>query len=191
MGESREQRLSELMDDELSELERRRWLDELIGDEANRATLGRYRLIGEVLRQEGDSPLVRPDFSARVMAAIQENGAQGVVQSSVSNWKRALSGLAIAASVAMMAVYLAPAVIDPAVEGVTPIQVAAVSQAASSQLHYPSKPESSEGTYWETLPPEVENKLNRYLVDHAEYASGRAMDGMLPYASFVSYDRNR
>ena len=34
-------------------------------------------------------------------------------------------------------------------------------------------------------------KLNSYLVNHQEYAPSTGMKGMLPYATFVSYDARR
>jgi negative regulator of sigma E activity len=219
MGESYQQRLSELMDDELSEFERRRWLDALLDDPDSRAVLGRYRLIGEVLRHSGDEPLVHPGFRARVLAAIErEPQPQPVIVNGPpspkpakprpTNWKKALAGLSIAASVALLAIYLGPTLHE---RGDGPIAAKSLAVAPTgtqlasalppvaaespTSLQAPSDPSAisgdrGEGRYWATLPPEVEQKLNRYLVEHAEYTSGRAMNRMLPYASFVSYDRN-
>lgn len=202
MGESDHQRLSELMDDELSEFERRRWLDPLLEDPDNRATLGRYRLIGEALRRQGEEPLVHPAFRARVLASIQSEqpipaatggaSSRSTAPSPATHWKKAFAGLSIAASVALLAIYLGPHLHDRGA-GVIAANPPAVTPSAAQLASAPPQPppvKPAEGTYWETLPPEVEHKLNRYLVEHAEYSSGRAMDRMLPYASFVSYDRN-
>jgi sigma-E factor negative regulatory protein RseA len=36
--------------------------------------------------------------------------------------------------------------------------------------------------------PKVESRLNNYLVNHQEFAPAGNMKGIMPYASFVSYD---
>jgi hypothetical protein len=43
----------------------------------------------------------------------------------------------------------------------------------------------------QSVPPEMARRLNRYLVNHGEYASGNGMNRVLPYAAFVSYDLGR
>jgi sigma-E factor negative regulatory protein RseA len=59
--------------------------------------------------------------------------------------------------------------------------------APSALVRYADKP----GTRWGVKTPEIESKLNDYLVNHQEYAPTAGMKGMLPYASFVSYDAGR
>ena len=45
------------------------------------------------------------------------------------------------------------------------------------------------GTRWKNLAqPTVESKLNRYLVNHSEYATQAGVGGVTPYATFVGYD---
>jgi sigma-E factor negative regulatory protein RseA len=48
---------------------------------------------------------------------------------------------------------------------------------------------AEDGTRWDMLQkPKVESRLNSYLVNHQEYAPAANMKGIMPYASFVSYD---
>jgi sigma-E factor negative regulatory protein RseA len=48
---------------------------------------------------------------------------------------------------------------------------------------------ADDGTRWELLyKPQVESRLNSYLVNHQEYAPTTNMKGIMPYATFVSYD---
>ena len=48
------------------------------------------------------------------------------------------------------------------------------------------------GTRWKNLvKPATENKLNKYLVDHSEYATQGPVKGVVPYATFVGYDVRR
>jgi sigma-E factor negative regulatory protein RseA len=62
-------------------------------------------------------------------------------------------------------------------------------QLAAAQA--PARPDSG-GTRWVDMSrPRVESRLNRYLVTHNEYASVGAVNGVLPYATFVSYDTGR
>jgi len=45
------------------------------------------------------------------------------------------------------------------------------------------------GTNWKNQPElTVQSKLNKYLVDHSEYAVQGGMVGVVPYATFVGYD---
>jgi sigma-E factor negative regulatory protein RseA len=47
---------------------------------------------------------------------------------------------------------------------------------------------SSGGTHWTGSQPEEEDRLNRYLADHNEFATQGSLQGIVPYATFVSYD---
>ena len=47
------------------------------------------------------------------------------------------------------------------------------------------------GTRWDLGKPAVQSKLNGYLVNHRNRAPSANMQGMIPYASFVAYDRER
>ncbi len=45
------------------------------------------------------------------------------------------------------------------------------------------------GTRWRNLAkPATESKLNKYLVDHSQYATRGPVRGVVPYATFVGYD---
>ena len=67
-------------------------------------------------------------------------------------------------------------------------------QMADSADEAPSAPTryvDHTGTYWSLERPEVESKLNSFLVNHQEYARATGMKGILPYATFVSFDVRR
>lgn len=187
MDRNTEERLSALMDAELPDAEWRQFLPRLIEDEETRGAFARYRLIGEVIRAGKDSPpLLRPGFAEavsarlakepRVLAPVRRRPAMP------QRWLRAASGLAIAASVATLAIYWAPHFSSPSAEAPA---------AAPLMAAKPVPPPRVEGTRWETANPELERKLNRYLVSHGEYAAGNGMNQVLPYASFVTYDAGR
>jgi sigma-E factor negative regulatory protein RseA len=97
-----------------------------------------------------------------------------------------LAGLAVAASVAVVAVLAVQQARAP-----TPgtAQVATTSQPAQSQTYV-----RVQGTRWQAQPgnvqaPQVDNRLNEYLVNHSEYAASGGMPGMLPYVRVVGYDQ--
>jgi sigma-E factor negative regulatory protein RseA len=51
---------------------------------------------------------------------------------------------------------------------------------------------AQDGTRWELLKkPAVESRLNNYLVNHQERSPSINMKGIMPYATFVSYDENK
>jgi sigma-E factor negative regulatory protein RseA len=187
MNQSLEERLSALLDGELSALEQRSVVSIAVKDPEARATLNRYQRVGELMRGE-TGRAVRPDFAAAVSAALDKEptilAPRGV---SRRRWVRRAYGLGLAASVAALAVTMGPRLLqiqEPALA-----QVAAVSQPNLEALAaaQPLSPPPAESA----LKPDMERKLNRYLVNHGEYAAASSMNRVLPYAAFVSYDKGR
>ena len=41
---------------------------------------------------------------------------------------------------------------------------------------------------WNRIEPAVEQRMNRYLVNHNEYAASRSMPGVMPYVRIVGYE---
>ncbi|MBU0498543.1 MAG: sigma-E factor negative regulatory protein [Gammaproteobacteria bacterium] len=186
MDRNTEERLSALMDAELPDTEWRQILPRLIEDDEARQAFARYRFIGEVIRAGKDSqPLLRPGFAEAVAARLAEEPtvlAPARRRPAMPRpWMKTASGLAIAASVAMLAVYWAPR-FPPSDAPPTTASLMAATAIPPSRV---------EGTRWETANPELERKLNRYLVSHGAYATGNGMNQVLPYASFVTYDAGR
>ena len=181
--DSREQ-LSALFDAELSELERRRLLTDISDDRQSIERFAGYQLIGEVIRSEGSVPPVRPEFAEAVSSRLQSESPQtpSKQQSLSGGWLKVASGFSIAASVAAMAIYL----VSPGGD-----ESFSFADAGIAALTPKSEIRPVGGTRWETVTPETEQKLNRYLVNHGEYASGKGMNRVVPYATYVSYDLGR
>ncbi|AFJ01603.1 Anti sigma-E protein RseA [Methylophaga frappieri] len=92
-------------------------------------------------------------------------------------WKQA-AGLAVAASVGALAVV---GVMQPSIQtGFQSMPVAAVESAPQTASTSPVVRVNR----WIVEAPEVEDRLNHYLVDHNEYAGGA---GMFSYGRVVSY----
>jgi len=112
--------------------------------------------------------------------------ARKPVLSASSNWIKPVLGAALAASVAVVAVITTP--------GLLGLDDAGQSKIAGSDIKAvpPSNFIERPGTRWKNLSePVAESRLNGYLVEHSEYAAPSAIRGVLPYATFVSFDANR
>lgn len=184
--EIREQ-LSALVDDELSDLERPLLLGRLQRDTSLRECMGRYQLISEVMRgTENASALGIAD---RVQAAIEEEATSGVLQPAVpatAGWRRPLAGVAIAASVALVAVLTVSSVQRPADHSGAGRQVAVADDPPVTV----SKRDASNGQ-WDRIEPQINKRLSGYLVNHSEYAASRSAQGVMPYARIVGYEPGR
>ncbi|MEJ1356116.1 MAG: sigma-E factor negative regulatory protein [Candidatus Sedimenticola sp. (ex Thyasira tokunagai)] len=186
--EIREQ-LSALLDDELAHHEMQALLDRLQDDDDLHDSLDTYQLISDVMRGEGVrlSPAgiagaIREQIKSEpAIIAAPARGHGSKFGSRVHHWAKPAVGAALAASVAVMAVYLFPQIQGVAGGDGVPI----VASSANAPYH------ERTATRWKNLPgPKVESQLNRYLVDHNEFSSSGAMSGVAPYASFVTYDSN-
>ncbi len=180
----REQQLSILMDGELDRDEMQRALNDLSGDQDLRALWDHYHLIGDALRGESLS------YATMAMAnRVRErlNNEPKVLAPRTRliprHWLTPLAGSALAASVVVVAIVAGPGWLgmgDP-----VPAQLA---------KKFPSAPtlyRDRAGTYWNLRRPDVESKLNSFLVNHQEYAPASGMKGVVPHVTFASYDFRR
>lgn len=186
------EKISALVDDEVSTKEVSQVLGHLEGSEGLQRVWGRYQLIGDAVRGErvdrrlldvADRVRERLRDEPTVLAPRPEKAAGGA-----SVWVKPLAGTAVAASVAVAVVLLAPEAINR--EAPPAARVAEASAGDRSLVEARSYVPQS-GIRWDLGKPDVESKLNSYLVNHNKYAPSANMHGMLPYASFVGYDVGR
>ena len=189
MTNDTEERLSALIDSELSPALTTDTLAHLKQSSTLRKTWDRYHLIGDAMRGEG----VRLSAEGVAETVREQVLKEPAIVASPVPFKlpkkfrhralRPLAGAAIAASVAAVAVFTLPRLTGE-LPAAGPVQV--VSKAR------PPVPYTSQiGTRWKNLAePALESKLNRYLENHSEYASSGGM-GVVPYSAFVSYDTTR
>ena len=185
MSQAKREQLSTLIDDELDPLEIGSVLGGLTGDREMRAMWDRYHLIGDAVRGE---PLSRGalDVAQRVRDCLD---AEAVVPLSQRrrrqprHWLATALGSALAASVALLALLVGPGLFNDG-DSSSP-------QLADEAPSAPTRYVDHTGTYWSLERPEVESKLNSFLVNHQEYARATGMKGILPYATFVSFDVRR
>jgi sigma-E factor negative regulatory protein RseA len=185
MSDPTREELSSLIDEGVDAETLRRGLDGLGGDEALRGAWTRYHLIGYALRGEpvrAEYQQIAPQVAARLqaeptlLAPPRRRPAQGIRL-------RPLVGYALAASVALVAVFAMPPLWErpPATGG----------QLVAQQPAEPSRTLPESPAQWTEGRPALEQKLTRYLVKHQEYAPAGGMKGVLPYATFVSYEGGR
>jgi sigma-E factor negative regulatory protein RseA len=185
--------LSALVDGELSAEDESRLLDQLLDDVSLRRRWSTYHLIGDVMRkhvidQHSLKHQLEQLAEAPTPALKVTPGARGGLGP--------LAGLAIAASVALLAVLGIFATTDGKNGSLEVAQQSPVIRVPAAPRPEPSSIIAGAvgvdlaRMTWNDATPSVTNRLNGYLVTHNEYLSN-GMRGMLPYARIVAYDQGR
>jgi negative regulator of sigma E activity len=173
MNEHLKNQLSAFIDGELPQHEIELLFKRLDGNPELRATLARYTVIGECLRTrpaEGPSRA----FAERIRAAVQADGPLAGEKAARRrwNWFRPVAGLAVAATVATVAVLGLQRLQEPLDE--PPAQVASNSEPTGVVIG--ATTESAQTSYTVPAPatsaPLVSaTRLTNYVVAHSEYSS--------------------
>ena len=189
MIEEKREALSAMLDDELPGRVFDQLVTDLGQDEDLRKALSRYRLIGDVLRGDGLTAASGDLIAAAVHERLVEEpvivAAQGAKV--MTNWGRGLAGLAIAASVALIAVGM---LAERTTVSIDSGELAPVADIALLNPHELSVPVASldHPTTMPSVDNNAEKRLARYLAEHNEFASRGAANGFMSYATFVAYD---
>jgi len=186
MNDEIREQLSALADDELNEMERPLLFSRLERDSALRACLGRYQLIGEVMRG-GIAETATLGVADRVQEALQQDSTvsvPGQLDRGGGRWLKPVAGLAVAASVALVAVLAVTSVQETATESTPPL--ASTGTAAET-----GRVVAAPGEQWNRIEPGVDKRLSGYLVNHNEYAASRGVQGVMPYVRIVGFENNR
>ena len=175
------EKISELVDNELSHLEHYRLMRTLEGDRGLRGVWERYHLISTVIRNELDV-MVGPGMADRIAQGIREETPISTYStyftSRLPTYTRIATGMAIAASVAAVAIFnLQPLSPSPA----PPSQIAL--QNPPAVITAPTAVRSAQA-----MPP---GTLNTYLVEHSEFTPNAGMNGMMSYVRIVGYGNNK
>ncbi len=186
MNEQTREDLSALIDGELTPNETSKVVERLTGSEDLWGRWDRYHVIGDIIRGEN----IRSEFrqvACGVRDRLQDEPAILAPPRRArlrGQWIKPAAGTALAASVAAIALLAAPQLINR--EPTSSPVVAGVEETPPERL-YAARP----GTRWNLDEPDVESKLNVFLVNHQEYAATPSVKSMLPYVNFVSYDAGR
>jgi len=199
MTEKYAEKISMLMDDELHSQEADNLIDGIKHDEWLKQCWERYHLISDALKNNLPG-LVKHDLGKRLSVALEAEQTYRLNPHKPHNnvtYLKPVMGLALAASVAVVAFLLAPwesATMAPS--PVAPQQASLDTPApqlggmlASDQLttgQLVSQPEMQPSRELK-----VEPVLYDYLVDHNEYTDSAYMQSsMLPYVRIVGYSGN-
>ncbi|MEA2094814.1 MAG: sigma-E factor negative regulatory protein [Pseudomonadota bacterium] len=173
------EQISALVDDELAESGLALLARRIGSNDDLHQRLSRYQLISDAL-QNHLPERIDPAFSKRVQAAIQEEPAVNPDRSGgrrLAALLRPVAGLAVAASVALVAV----------------LSIQSIRQEEPSLPAVATAPVSSDyiraqDTGQPDILPQARKRLDIYLVNHSEYAANRGMQGMLPYVRIIGHE---
>lgn len=185
-----QEKLSSLVDAEVTGRERDSVLSALDQDRELRKTWERFHLIRAAMRHEL-SFTVSPDFADRIAARIQDTPATVVPFPrrflTARRFAKGAAGLAVAASVAALSIAglrLAWPT-DPAKPVLLAQAPAPAVPTANQVVANPRR-----GIHWDTPQPELENSLNAFLVQHSEFTPTSGM-GVMSYVRIAGYDSKR
>jgi sigma-E factor negative regulatory protein RseA len=182
MNEKISEQISAMFDDELDEQEQELLLRRLKQDADLQSSWSRYQIIGDVMRHSLN-PASHPDLLQDIRHEIEHEPAiQSASKSTAGGLKmmKPIAGMAIAASVAAMAIIG----LQNMGQGESPYN--GVPRLAQTQPATAIQRVS--GTRWNMQQPDTEMRLNGYLVNHSEYTSGINLKGMINYARIAGYD---
>lgn len=169
------EQISALLDGEGNDLERERALRALGTDPALRGAWERYHLASAAIRRELEV-MVSPGLADRIHERLQHETQENTARRSLSpRVLKFTAGLAIAASVATVAILNLPPLVSPS----------AVSVARNA-----SSPATAKSTVAEArqTPRDQQNALNPYLVQHGEFTPAAGMNGLLSYVRVIGRD---
>ncbi len=175
------EKISELLDDELDDLEHYRLMKVLADNREMRGIWERYHLMRAALRNELDV-MVSPNMADRVEESIRALLPDAVHSTGRSfrlpRYTRVAAGLAIAASVAVVAILtLQPLAPSGTPESTIALQKSPALVAVSGPANLVKAPR--------------QGSLNAYLVEHSEFTPNAGMNGMLSYVRIVGYGNSK
>lgn len=175
MADTTAEQLSVLMDGESDVREAEFTLRRLAKDAELKARWERYHLISDALRNNLPAALdIR--FAERLQQALDAEAALNtLVVRTLPAWYKPAVGFGLAASVTLAVALVA---LGP---GRQPGRLATATGGA---------PVTSVTVAVEAEPV-LESRLNRYVVNHSEYASMNSVHGVLPYVRMVGYEPKR
>jgi len=176
--------LSSLMDGELSREAGLFLTRRLFNDDAMCEKWERYHLIRDCIRQPGGKQMVT-GLSVRLSATLDAEDAPGISAWRNNRWLKPVSGLAIAASVAMVAI-----MVTAPQQGQVPADAGtALSTPASKPFVSPNTiavtPASQAVSYSPSQQVNI-NRLNAYLLRHNQMARTAGRQGFVSFVPIVA-----
>jgi sigma-E factor negative regulatory protein RseA len=180
--------LSSLMDGELSREAGSFLTRRLFSDDEMCETWERYHLIRDCIRQPGSKRVVT-GLSTRLSASLDAEEVPTVSTWRNNRWLKPVSGLAIAASVALMAIVVtAPQPAQVPAEGDAAL-VSPVAQSFVSPNTLARSPVSQAASFAPAQQANS-NRLNAYLLRHNQMARTAGRQGFVSFVPIVATPRN-
>lgn len=168
------EQLSALVDDELEDSEQSLLIRQMARNPELRERLLHYQIISDALHDNLPQQ-IDTRFYERVHAAVQQEAAIDAAPSRLAALLRPLAGVAVAASVAVVAVVSLQAVRQQDPAATTSVATAPTVDSYIRAENAPTPVAQTRG-------------LDVYLVNHNEFAVNRGMQGMLPYVRIIGQD---
>ena len=186
MNEQQRQYLSALVDGEIDLALMHATISALESDPRFADAWERYHLVHSALRGQAVQLQYR-DIAARVRTQLESEPV--LVTASAARRERShrfgpVVGVALAASAVFLAFFAVPQLFDSERRTVSPMESLAVVAPSTSTQFRLDEP----GRRWHLDQPGLENKLDRFLVNHQAYSPSSGFKGFLPYATVVGYD---
>lgn len=175
MKKSTREDLSTLVDGELDSTRASQVIEAATRDPKLRAAWSRYHLMSDAMRDQL-APGAPAEFAERVRRALESEPPLAAPRRRAHALAKPLAGLALAASVAGVAIL-----------GLNALRSEQPAAPQTTAVARQTPQESGTALRWNVGQPAVEARLNGYLVNHSEYL-GNGMRGLLPYARIVGYD---
>lgn len=177
-NEALSSQLSAFVDDELPSEETDLFVRRLVRDNELKQTMGRYQLMGEALRAPTLRTHLSRDFTARIAAALElqetadasPRNTQVVPRRRMERWLKPAAGVAVAASVALVAVLAVrsqPEGIrtqDLSAESLQPVVLTAQRSGSGNSYVVPVASNVPSA-------PIPASRLTNYVVAHSEFSS--------------------
>jgi len=181
MKEKLHEQISALVDDELAGAEHALLSKRLADDASLRSRLSRYQLISDALQNHLPRK-TDPNFHVAVQLALQDEPAVQNVPARMARLFKPMAGIAVAASVAVVAVLSLQSVRQETPSAAATLATAPLLDEQTSSDAAALLANATPNTF-----SDVQN-LDIYLVNHNEFAANRGMQGMLPYVRLVGHD---
>lgn len=194
MNEDIKHQLSCFMDGENDE-QAGKVMDKLMRDQALRDTWWRYHLISDTLKQQLPVQLSQ-QFGERFSKILADEAtvlAPNKLRKTA--FVKPLAGLAIAASVATIAVIGVQQSRDKSLDnqsGPVVAQQSEITTVTPRVVNVPARLASTETSQTELVPVTDNSRLNSYLVNYNEFrTTNTSLQGMLPYVRIIAHENNK
>ncbi len=185
MNESNKEQLSAFID---GEHDGDHMLDKLIHDVSMKETWSRYHLIGDCLRDNLPEKISN-QVSTNVSKALRDEPTILAPKNTKQFNFKPFAGFAIAASVAMVAVFSIKSDNDQNSPSIGAPSLAATTVSQPQAFDFPEPQVLPAAVKKSDTPESLANqRLNNYLMNHSEYRSNGGVNGILPYARVVTIE---